>query len=76
MPMPMPMTLQFNSHFNLNVFKFFFPCVIIQKSDLLNASIYDIIYEKDHQEVHKLLSNPVNVIDPMKNDLTMGKVDS
>lgn len=43
------------------------------KSDLLNASIYDLIYDKEHQEVHNLLSNPVTVIDPMKNDLTMGK---
>lgn len=44
------------------------------QSDLLNASIYDLIYHKEHQEVHNLLSNPVSVIDPLKNDLTMGKI--
>lgn len=49
-------------------------CVQIQKSDLLNASVYDLIYEKEHQEVHNLLSNPMTIIDPMKNDLTMGKL--
>ncbi|XP_031619632.1 circadian locomoter output cycles protein kaput isoform X2 [Contarinia nasturtii] len=40
-------------------------------SDLLNASIYDIIYEKEHQQVYNLLSNPVTVIDPTKNDFTI-----
>lgn len=47
--------------------------VIVNQSDLLNASVYDLIYDKEQQEVHNLLSNPVTVIDPMKNDLTIGK---
>ncbi|XP_055322141.1 circadian locomoter output cycles protein kaput isoform X2 [Sitodiplosis mosellana] len=40
-------------------------------SDLLNASVYDLIYDNEQQEIHNLLSNPVTVIDPIKNDLTI-----
>lgn len=40
---------------------------------MLNTSVYDLIYEEEHQDVQNLLSNPVAVIDPLKNDLTMGK---
>lgn len=31
-----------------------------------------MIYEKEHPQVQNILSNPVTVIDPLKNDLTIG----
>lgn len=41
---------------------------------MLNASIYDLIYEKEHQDIHNLLSRPATVIDPLKSDLTIGNL--
>lgn len=33
-------------------------------------TIYDLAYEEDHSELYNLLSNPSDVIDPMRIDLS------
>lgn len=37
-------------------------------------TIYDLVFEEDHSELYNLLSNPSTIIDPVKNDLSKGKI--
>lgn len=40
----------------------------------MDMSIYDLVYEKEHPDIYNLLSKPTTIIDPMKTDLTVGKL--